>query len=122
LLTAPETLAAAARTFKGRPLLYWHAGFTTDFPREFIIGRLGDDVAFDGVYLRATVIVADAGAIRAIATGARRFWSIGYFYRPQMTPGAYDGEDYDGQIRDLRGSHLALVAAGRCELETEICW
>ena len=39
--------------------------------------------------------------------------SASYRYRADMTPGEFEGEAYDGVIRDIRGNHVATVPEGR---------
>jgi hypothetical protein len=39
--------------------------------------------------------------------------SSAYRYRADMTPGSYEGENYDGVMRDIVGNHVALVKEGR---------
>jgi hypothetical protein len=121
LLRGPDALSEAAESFRGVQLLDRHAGVRAiNHPRDLVIGRIGDDVTFDGAYLTATVFVSRADAIRDIETGARRCWSAGYRYTPDMTPGTYRGAAYDGVMRAVIGNHCALVPEGRCGAETEI--
>ena len=39
--------------------------------------------------------------------------SAAYFFDADMTPGEYEGERYDGVMRNLRANHVALVEEGR---------
>ena len=39
--------------------------------------------------------------------------SLAYFYAPDMTPGTWQGQPYDGVMRQIMGNHLALVEEGR---------
>ena len=78
-----------------------------------IIGSMGSDARFDGTYLRVSLCFIDADAIarREALDMVQR--SLAYFYRPDMTPGTWQGHEYDGIMREIRGNHLALVDEGR---------
>jgi len=121
LLRGPDALAEAADSFRGVQLLDRHAGVSvTNHPAELVIGCVGSDVTFDGMYLRASITVWGADAIRDIETRARRSWSIGYRYRPDMTPGEYEGTPYDGRMTEMVGNHLALVESGRAGPDVDV--
>jgi hypothetical protein len=42
-----------------------------------------------------------------------REWSCSYRYRLELVSGVYNGEEYDGIMRDIQANHLALVEDGR---------
>lgn len=110
----PKELKAAAPGFAGKPLLLVHApAFAHDYPREVTIGSIGDDIAFDGTYVRGPLTVWDAEGIRAVESGRQRELSASYDYTPDMTPGVADGEAYDGVMRNIKPNHVALVRKGR---------
>jgi uncharacterized protein len=114
LLRDPEELAKAAETFNGVPLLDTHVPSTAwDHPKGKVVGTTGTDAVFEAPYLKNSLIVWTADAIQGIESGEQRELSCGYRYRADMTPGTYDGVQYDGVMRDIRGNHVALVAAGR---------
>lgn len=111
----PEALRAACDSFARQPLLMGHHDADADNPhKEQVIGAVGSNVAFDGTYLMADIAIWDAQAIAAIESGQVRELSCAYRYVPNMTAGvAPDGMQYDGVMRDIVGSHLALVDEGR---------
>ncbi|WP_233867130.1 DUF2213 domain-containing protein [Paraburkholderia adhaesiva] len=121
LLRDPGELARAALTFNGIPLIdafdetgREHLQVSAAVPRkEIVVGSTGSDAVFEAPYLRNSLVVWDAKAIRGIETDTRREISSAYYYRADMTPGVYGGEPYDGVMRDIRGNHVALVRAGR---------
>lgn len=114
LLRDPEELAKAAETFNGVPLLDTHIPSTAwDHPKGKVVGTTGTDAVFEAPYLKNSLIVWTQDAIQGIESGEQRELSCGYRYRADMTPGTYDGVQYDGVMRDIRGNHVALVAAGR---------
>jgi ADP-ribose pyrophosphatase YjhB (NUDIX family) len=114
LLRDPEELAKAAETFNGVPLLLIHKPSTADeHPRELTIGTTGTDAAWEDPYLKNTLVVWDAEGIEAIESDEQKELSSGYRYRADMTPGVFNGENYDGVMRDIVGNHVALVEEGR---------
>jgi Uncharacterized protein conserved in bacteria (DUF2213) len=46
--------------------------------------------------------------------GRERQLSLGYDMEHDGVPGIVDGQRYDGVIRHIRPSHVALVAVGNC--------
>lgn len=121
LLRDPDELAKAAPSFNHIPLIdafdetgHEHLQVSAAVPRkEIVVGSTGTDAVFDAPYLKNSLVVWDAKAIGGIEDETRREISSAYYYRADMTPGTYDGEPYDGVMRDIRGNHVALVRAGR---------
>ena len=110
----PAELAAAAPTFNNIPLLSAHVPVTVDDHRpDLVVGSTGSDAAFDGTYLRNSLVVWERNAIGGIESGAQRELSCAYRYDFDPTSGAVDGVRYDGVMRNLRGNHVALVEQGR---------
>lgn len=114
LLRDPEELRKAAPTFNNLPLLNVHLPHSAQDPqKDNIIGATGTDAVFKKPYLKNSLVVWDVTAIGGIENNSQREISCGYYYVPDMTPGTYEGERYDGVMRQIRGNHVALVAAGR---------
>ena len=114
LLRAPDELAKAAPTFNGLPVLEEHFHATADNPRrDLTVGSTGEGAEFDAPYLYNSLVVWDGEAIERIKSGEQRELSSAYRYTADMTPGVYEGEKYDGIMRDIRGSHVAIVPEGR---------
>jgi hypothetical protein len=113
LLRDPDEMRKGADSFNGLPLLARHRPVgADDHPRDLVVGTVGD-VRWDGPYLTASVTVWDQSAIDAIESGEQRELSCGYRYVPDMTPGVFGGQRYDGIMRDIVGNHVALVGEGR---------
>lgn len=107
-------LARAAPTICRLPLELMHNETDAEnLPKAQIIGSLGSDPRFDGEYLRISLCVHDADAIRRIESEELKELSLAYQYDLDMTPGQWQGQEYDGVMRNLRGNHLALVDVGR---------
>lgn len=114
LLRDPEELKKAAPTFAGKPLLIDHQPVSSsDHPKDKITGSIGQDVRWEAPFLTAPLSVWRDDAIDGIESGKKRQLSSGYRYRADMTPGTFEGEPYDGVMRDIVGNHVALVEEGR---------
>ena len=77
-----------------------------------IQGVIGEDVYFDGEYLKGNIKVFSEAMSNLIANGKKEL-SCGYRCRYEYAPGVYDGVAYDYVQREIRGNHLALVEQGR---------
>jgi len=114
LLRDPGELAKAAPSFKTKQLMFKHIAVSADDPKHLsIAGTIGSDVEFVAPYLMADMCVWDVEAIAGIETDTVRELSCSYSYRADMTPGMYEGQRYDGVMRDIQGNHVALVKSGR---------
>ena len=114
LLRHPDEMAKAAPTFAGKPVMIIHRGSTAnDHPRSLSVGSIGEPVRFDGSYLRAPLHLWDQEAIDGIEDNSQRELSCGYRYDADMTPGEWQGQKYDGVMRNIEGNHVALVKKGR---------
>lgn len=118
LFRAPEELEKAAPLLRGQPLLSEHASVSADNHKsDLTIGSVGTDTNFDGQALRASLGVWRQPYVSRVKDGTQREISMGYRFRPDMTPGDWNGESYDGVMRNIRPNHVALVPAGRVNLE-----
>lgn len=115
LLRDPDELARAAPSFNGVQLLRQHTPVNSQDHRPGeIIGTTGTDAVFEAPYLFNSLIVwADNGGIGDIEDESKKELSSAYRYRADMTPGTYQGQSYDGVMRDIVGNHVALVKEGR---------
>jgi hypothetical protein len=114
LLRDPEELRKAAPTFARLPILSKHVPVTVDAPQpNLVIGSIGSDIEFNPPYLDADLSFWDKQAIGNIDADQIKELSCAYRYDPDMTPGEYEGQHYDGVMRNIRGNHLALVPEGR---------
>ena len=114
LLRDPEELKKAAETFNNLPLMIKHVRQSADDPqKDKVVGSLGTDAAFDHPHLKNSLVVWDKDAIDGIQNNRRRQLSSSYRYDADMTPGTFEGQSYDGVMRNIRGNHVALVEEGR---------
>ncbi len=114
LLRDPVELAKAADSFRGLPILITHMPTSaSNHPKEITIGAVGTDVVFTHPYLEAPLCIWTEEAIAGIETKVQTEISSGYRYTADMTPGQYEGQQYDGVMRNITGNHIALVDVGR---------
>jgi len=114
LLRDPEELKKAAATFNNLPLLSRHVPVSAESHQpDLVIGSTGTDATFAAPYLRNSLVVWARDAIDAVEGGIQKELSSAYRYRADMTPGTFNGEQYDGVMRDIVGNHVALVREGR---------
>lgn len=101
-------------TFKLVQLMLKHIPVDSSEPqKEYTIGSVGSDITMNGDNVYASLRVYDDKAIRLIESGQLAELSAGYYYDADMTQGEYNGEQYDGIMRNIHGNHVALVDRGR---------
>ncbi|MBV1833069.1 DUF2213 domain-containing protein [Novacetimonas pomaceti] len=117
LFRAPDELAKAAPLLRNQPILSEHAPLTADDHKsDLTIGAVGTDGDYDDGCLKASLGFWRQPYIDRIKAGTQREISMGYRFRPDMTPGVWNGQPYDGVMRDIRPNHVALVPAGRVNI------
>lgn len=80
--------------------------------RKGVHGMIGETVYFDAPYLRGNLRIVSESLKSAINHGKIEL-SPGYRCTYELTPGVFDGQQYDAIQRRIRGNHLALVDEGR---------
>ena len=114
MLRHPDELKKAAHTFNNLPILSRHQPTSAvDHPKHLTEGSTGTDAQFNGDYLWNSLVAWTQDAIDGIRSNRKRELSSGYHYRPDMTPGVWKGQRYDGVMRDIVGNHVAFVEEGR---------
>lgn len=112
LLRHPEELQAAADGLNGAPVLRHHAP-VGEYRRDptLVVGVVGSNCRYIHPYLVADHLVLwDRQAIDGVLNNTERGLSSGFHdCTADMTPGEFNGEPYDGVLRDLRGEHVALT-------------
>lgn len=115
LFRDPEALKAGAPTAAGKPIMLIHKPINADdHPREVVVGAIGTDVKFEFPYLKAPLTIWDKEAIDLIESGKQRELSLGYRYTPDMTPGEFEGEPFEGRMLKILVNHCAIVTEARC--------
>ena len=111
----------AADTFNGLPLAYEHHDMdAANIPKEYIVGSLGTESRYEAPYLKNSLTVIDAEAIKAIEDGSCREISAGYMCDVVMSGGIFDGSAYDGYMTNIRGNHVAIVPEGRAGHDVKV--
>lgn len=114
LLRDPEELKKATPTANNIQLLRKHVGVSAADPKKMdVAGSLGTDAKYEHPYITNSVVVWDAEYIAAVEEGKQRELSSSYRYTADMVPGTYEGNAYDGVMRDISFNHVALVEEGR---------
>jgi len=121
VLQPPEELAdpECIQSFRLVPWVDEHANLgpteqgLTPAEKKGIQGVVGEEVFFDGEYLRGNVKVFSE-TLREMIDSGKKELSIGYRAQFEFSPGVYNGQPYDAIKRHIRGNHLALVGEGRC--------
>lgn len=114
LLRDPDELRKAAASFNNLPLLSRHVPVSAvDHQPDLVVGATGTDAVFEAPYLKNSLVIWEAVAIAGINSREQAELSCAYHYRADMTPGVYDGVEFDGVMRNLIGNHVALVESGR---------
>lgn len=80
--------------------------------RKGVQGMVGEDVYFDAPYLRGNLRIVSESLKNAIRHGKVEL-SPGYRCKYELTPGVWNGQQYDAIQRHIRANHLALVTEGR---------
>src|SRR6185437_14740229 len=110
LLRHPDELKKGAETFNNIPLMIAHVRQSADDPqKDKVVGSLGTDSSYEHPYLKNSLVIWDKDAIDGVQNGSRRQLSCSYRYDPDMTPGTWEGQSFDGVMRNIRGNHTALV-------------
>jgi 8-oxo-dGTP pyrophosphatase MutT (NUDIX family) len=114
LLRDPDELRKGAATFNNIPLLVKHQPHAADAHDDAITGgTVGSNAEYEHPYLYNSLGIWRRDAIDHVEKKTQKELSSAYGYNADMTPGVYEGEDYDGVMRDLKGNHVCLVKKGR---------
>lgn len=115
LLRCPVELERGMSTFSAIQLLLRHIPVDAKQPqKESTVGAIGSEFEMDDDgRVWAMLRVHDQEGIDYIQSGKMQELSAGYAYTPDMTAGVYNGEYYDGIMRNIQGNHVAIVERGR---------
>jgi hypothetical protein len=114
LLRDPEELKKAVPTANGKQLLIKHVPVAAeDHQPDITVGAVGTTAEYEHPYIYNGLTVHAQEGIDGIEDGSRRQISPAYHYEPDFTPGEYEGEKYDGVMRNIEFNHFCLVPEGR---------
>lgn len=116
-----EEIEKAVPTFNGLPLLLDHWEIDAEnVPKDKVVGSLGTDAHWDAPYLKNSLIITDAQAIKAVEDRSFSEISASYACDIDMTGGMFDGVSYDGSMHNILGNHVALVSEGRAGHDVKV--
>ena len=114
LFRDPEEIKKAVDTANGIQILRRHTPVNAEDAKLYdVVGATGSDAEFDGEFLRNSLHFWTQQAIDDIESDEKRELSPGYHYKPDMTPGNFNGKGFDGVMRDIHFNHVAIVEDGR---------
>lgn len=114
LLRDPEELKKGIETANNRPVMIKHIRQSAADPqKDKIVGSTGTDAEFAAPHVKNSMVIWDKEGIDGVNDNSRREISGSYHYVPDMTPGTWEGQPYDGVIRNIEFNHFALVPEGR---------
>jgi len=118
ILRPADELEKAASTFNNLPLMDVHvevSAFDLENPeiKKHVVGSTGQCAEFKAPYLNNDLVIWTAGAIEGIKTKELVELSCAYRYELDLTPGTFEGQAYDGLMKNIAGNHVALVEEGR---------
>jgi 8-oxo-dGTP pyrophosphatase MutT (NUDIX family) len=114
MLRDPEELRRAAETSNNIQLMRRHVKVDAKDPqKDEVVGSTGTDAVFKSPYLMNSLVIWAKPDIDAVEREEKRELSSSYHYRADMTPGVYEGQPYDGVMRDIFFNHVAVVKEGR---------
>lgn len=114
LLRDPEELQKGIATANLIPVLNEHVPVSPIDPKQTnVVGYTGTDAVFNPPYVDNSMVISVQDSIRKIEDGSEQELSSAYYYDADMTPGSYQGEPYDGVMRNIKFNHVALVPRGR---------
>ena len=109
-----EELEKAVKTFNLIPLLSKHIPISSKKPeKELVCGSTGSSAVWDAPYIKNSMVVTVAADIEGIEQNKKRELSAGYYYKPVMEDGIFEGQPYQIRMVDIVANHLALVEKGR---------
>lgn len=114
LLRDPAELEAAVPKFNNKPLLIIHKAVSAeDHDHKITVGTIGSSAVWNDPYIDNSLAVWTQEAIDIIESEEQKELSPSYYYTPDMTPGSFKGQHYDGVMRNIECNHVALVPEGR---------
>ena len=108
-LLRPELeLAHSTHSWNGLPITIGHSNTKSE-----VVGLLGDGCRYLDPTLYNSAVLWAPLAMDGLHRGSLRQLSGTYDYKPDMTPGKWRGQVYDGVMRDIVGAYVALVHKSR---------
>lgn len=113
LLRDKGELEKALLSFNGVQLLLRHTPVSAEEPHNDITVGTVINSQLEGNDVYASLRIFDKEAIALIENEKLNELSAGYAYTADMTSGEFEGQKYDGIMRNIHGNHVAMVERGR---------
>lgn len=121
-LRSPDELKKALPRMETLPLTTEHVTLSArDHDASKTIGAIGSGLAYDDSsdVVRGPLSVWREPFIGRVKSGDQKEISMGYRFKPVMTPGVWNGKPYDGIMTEIEPNHFALVPAGRVNINSD---
>ena len=121
-LRSPDELRSAVPKMNMLPLTIEHVSLSAkDHDQSKVVGATGSGAVYDNAQnvIRAPLSIWKEPYISRIRSGDQKEISMGYRFRPVMTPGVWNGKPYDGVMTNIEPNHFALVPAGRVNIDSD---
>ncbi len=114
LLRHPDEIKNGAASSHNVPLLDRHVPHSADdHDGDITVGTVGSEAEYQHPYLYNSLAVWSRDGRDHVDSGQQKELSSAYSYDADMTPGTYEGEPYDGVMRNMKWNHVCLVKKGR---------
>lgn len=114
LLRHPDEIKKGAATSHNVPLLSEHVPHSADeHDGNITIGTVGSEAEYEHPMLYNSLALWSRDGIDLVEDNKKKELSSAYSYDADMTPGKYEGEPYDGVMRNMAWNHVCLVKKGR---------
>lgn len=114
LLRDPDEIRKGASTSHNVPLLDKHVPHSADeHDGDITVGTVGSEAEYEHPYLYNSLAVWSRDGRDHVDSKSQKELSSAYGYDADMTPGTYEGEPYDGVMRNMKWNHVCLVKKGR---------
>jgi hypothetical protein len=101
-------------TLRSAPVTDGHRGWVTpENWKEFSLGHVAEgSVRKDSRLVSSDLVIQDAETLKRVDSGDLAEVSLGYRLDYDPTPGTFEGQHFDGQQRNIRYNHVALLPKG----------
>jgi hypothetical protein len=114
LLRHPDEIKKGMATSHNVPLLDQHVPHSADeHDGDITVGTVGSNAEYVHPVLYNSLAIWSRDGIDHVESKKQKELSSAYGYDADMTPGNYEGEPYDGVMRNMKWNHVCLVKKGR---------
>jgi len=114
LLRDPDELRKSVASANGIQLLRKHIPVSAEDHQPWdVVGAVGTNAKWVDPYIQNGLTVWPAADIASVLSGKKKMLSPGYHYKPDLTPGVFEGVKYQIVMRNIIFNHLAIVEDGR---------